>query len=303
MNDIPTTSDAPETFYRPGQIPQRSYGQRGLKLSMIGLGGIVVMETPQEQANRNVARAVEAGVNYIDFAPTYGDAEQLLGEALAPYRKDCFLACKTICRDAPGARAGLEGSLARLRTDYFDLFQLHAITDPVADVDAAFAKGGAMEVLLEAKKAGQVRHLGFSAHSVEAAFAALDRYEFDSFQFPVNFATYYAGNFGPSVLDRARKEGRSVMALKAMAKQRWPKEVKDRGPHRKCWYQPLTDPRESDLALRFTLSRPVAAVLPPGDEALFWRAVEVAMNYRPLTAEEDQAVRALAATVDPLFRA
>ena len=155
-------------------IPRREYGKTGVKLSVIGLGGIVVKDAPQKQANRVVAEAVERGVNYFDVAPTYGDAELKLGPALEPYRKDVFLACKTGRRGRAGAEAELKKSLERLQTDYLDLYQMHAIKDIGKDVDRAFAKDGAMEVFIEAKKSGRVRHLGFSAHSVEAAVAALD---------------------------------------------------------------------------------------------------------------------------------
>ncbi len=136
------------------KLPQRAYGDTGQRLSIIGFGGIVVSGVEQEHANRVVAEAVEKGVNYFDVAPSYGDAEIKLGPALEPYRKNVFLACKTEHRTKEATAAELQESLKRLRTDYLDLYQLHAISDVRKDVDAVFAKGGAMEVFLEAKKAG-----------------------------------------------------------------------------------------------------------------------------------------------------
>jgi len=111
------------------RLPQREYGKTGVKLSIIGFGGMVVKDAEQQHANRVVADAFEEGVNYFDVAPTYGDAELKLGPALEPYRKKVFLACKTGQRRRKGAAAELKESLKRLRTDYFDLYQLHAITD------------------------------------------------------------------------------------------------------------------------------------------------------------------------------
>jgi predicted aldo/keto reductase-like oxidoreductase len=219
-----------------------------------------------------------------------------------PYRKNCFLACKTTRRDRRGAAEELNRSLERLRTDHFDLYQLHAITDVERDVDAAFAKGGAMETFIEAKKSGKVRHLGFSAHSVEAAFAAMDRYDFDSVLFPFNFACFYKGNFGPQVIERAEQKGVARLALKAMARQQWPKEAKDESPFQKCWYQPLSDPAEQELGLRFTLSQPITAAIPPGEEALFRRAIDLAMNFKPVTPDEVKRLKALAADLNPIFR-
>lgn len=286
-----------------GRLQRRPYGRRGgVQLSIIGFGGIVVNGVEQDHANRAVARAVERGVNYFDVAPSYGDAEVKLGPALQPYREDAFLACKTTRRDRDGAAEEMRQSFQRLKTDYFDLYQLHAITDVAKDVDAAFAPGGVMQLLVEAKKDGRVRHVGFSAHSVSAAIAALDRYEFDSILIPINFATFYKGNFGPQMIAAAKKRGASVLALKAMAKQKW-RSPDDplRKQYPKCWYEPLTDRHQQALALRFTLSQGVTAAIPPGDESLFWTALDLAMDPRPITDAETQELQQLAEGLDPLF--
>jgi len=287
----------------PPRLPQREYGKTGIRLSVIGMGGIVVRNAEQEQAKRLVAEAVERGVNYFDVAPSYGDAEQNLGPALEPYRKNVFLACKTTERRCEGAEAELKRSLERLRTDHLDLYQLHAITDVKKDVDVIFAKGGAMEVFTEAKKKGRVRFLGFSAHSVEAAMAAMDRYDFDSILFPVNFACYYRGDFGPQVIKKVQSKGMALLALKAMARQKWPEGDPQRKKYKKCWYQPLTEPREAELGLRFTLSQPVTAAIPPGEESLFRLALDIAMRFKPITAQEEKDLQARAATLDPIFQA
>ena len=158
-----------------------------------------------------------------------------------------------------------------------------------------------MEVLTEAKRVGKVRHLGFSAHSVEAALAAMDRYDFDSILFPVNFATFLQASFGPQILDEAQQRGMTCLALKALARQAWPANDPDRPKYSKCWYQPLTDPHEAELGLRFTLSQPVTAALPPGEETLFRLALDLALQYRPLNLPELAELKALAASMNPLF--
>ena len=284
-------------------LPRRPYGNTGIQLSIIGMGGIVVRDAEQSHADRIVAEFVERGVNYFDVAPSYGDAEAKLGPALAPHRPHVFLACKTGQRTRAGATAELRHSLTTLRTDYFDLYQLHAVTDVAKDIDAVFARGGAMETFIEARKSGQVRHVGFSAHSVEAAFAAMDRFPFDSILFPVNFATYHAGHFGPQIMEMAQSKGLARLALKALARQKWPAGSPERKKYAKCWYQPLTDPHEADLALRFTLSQPVTAALPPGEESLFRVALDLAAKFKPLAAAELQELQALATSLDPVFRA
>src|SRR5664279_3074182 len=187
---------AGKTFKKP--IPKRQYGKTKEKLSIIGFGGMVVNDVTPKHAANFVAEAVDRGVNYFDVAPYYGNAQQRLGPALKPYRQKCFLACKTLERDAAGAARELGHSLKLLKTDHFDLYQLHALTD-VEEVEQAFGSGGAMETIVKAKEDGQIRYIGFSAHSEEAAHAAMDRFDFDSLLFPLSFPTWIGANFGPSV--------------------------------------------------------------------------------------------------------
>ncbi len=112
-----------------GKIEKRSLGKTGEKLSMIGFGGIMVDKATTEESAIWVKEAIDNGINYFDVAPSYGNAEEMLGPALEPYRKDVFLACKTGERKKEGARKELEQSLKYLRTDHFDLYQLHAVTN------------------------------------------------------------------------------------------------------------------------------------------------------------------------------
>ncbi|MFQ6096820.1 MAG: aldo/keto reductase [Armatimonadota bacterium] len=281
------------------RLPRRPYGNTGRKLSIIGLGGIVVSEIEQSDANDTVAWAVERGVNYFDVAPTYGNAQERLGPALKPYRKDAFLACKTTKRDAAGAQAELEESLRQLQTDHFDLYQLHGVTK-MEDVDTILGPGGALEAFVKAREKGQVRYIGFSAHSVDAAIRLMDAFDFDSVLFPLNVVCFENGNFGPQVLQKAKQKGAACLALKAMA---W--TVAPRGERRKypkCWYQPADDRRLARLALSFTLDLPVVAAIPPGDPGLFRMAVELAQEYRPLTDDERRDLLARAKGVQPIFR-
>ncbi|MHC4727106.1 MAG: aldo/keto reductase [Planctomycetota bacterium] len=284
-------------------LPQREYGKTGVKLSIIGFGGIVVKDAEQKHANRVVAKAIEKGVNYFDVAPTYGNAELKLGPALEPYRNKVFLACKTTQRKREGASAELKESLKRLRTDHFDLYQLHAITNVEKDVDTVFAKGGAMEVFIEARKHGRIRYLGFSAHSEQAALAAMERFDFDSILFPINFATFYKGNFGPRVIATAKSKGVARLALKSMARQRWSKSDPSRKEYPKCWYQPLSEREEARLGLCFTLSQPVTAAIPPGEESLFRLAVDLAMNVKPISKDDLEKVKQMAESLNPIFQA
>ena len=282
-------------------IPKRVLGKTGEKLSLIALGGIVVTDTDPKFAANIVAEAHDRGINYFDVAPTYGNAQERLGPALEPYRKKSFLACKTEMRDKAGSAAKLEESLKLLRTDHVDLYQLHAMTK-MEDVEKVFGPNGAMETFLAARKAGKIRYIGFSAHSVETALALMDRFEFDTILFPFNFVLFSQAKFGPTVLERANQKKMGVLALKGMAKTVWPKDMKkeDRAAP-KCWYEPAALPEEAALALRWTLSQPITAAVPPGDEKYFRVAMDVAQAFKPIRAEEERTLMARATGVEPIF--
>lgn len=286
---------------RQTELPRRPF-RDDVRLSIIGFGGIVVVGLEQKEADRMVAASIDRGVNYFDVAPSYwdGEAETKLGRALKPYRNKIFLAEKTTQRTAAGARAELETSLGRLGTDHVDLYQFHAVTT-MEDVEAITAPGGAAEAFFEARRDGKIRYIGFSAHSVEAALALMDRLELDSILFPVNFVCWSQGNFGPQVLARAKQKGLARLALKAMAHSALPQGAKR--SHAKCWYRPVTDRALAGQALRFTLSEDITAAIPPGDEKLYQMALELAAGFRPLAPAERAALLESASGLEPIFKA
>ncbi len=282
-------------------IPKRRLGKTGQDLSIIGLGGIVIMNAEQAVANNTVAQAHDAGINYVDVAPSYGDAQQLLGPALKPYRDQFFLACKTGKRDNAGAAAALDNSLKLLETDHLDLYQHHAVTT-LEDVNRIMGPGGAQEAFEAGRKAGKVRYLGFSAHSEEAALALLDHFDFDTVLFPINFVLASRGNFGPRVIARVHEKGAGMLAIKAMAKSKWPAGMNSgQKPNPKEWYAPCSVPEQAALALRWTLSQRITAAIPPGDERYFPLAMYVAQNFQPITSEEEEYLIASAAGATPIF--
>jgi aryl-alcohol dehydrogenase-like predicted oxidoreductase len=282
-------------------LPRRPF-RDGLELSLLGFGGIVVMGMEQEAANAEVAHAVERGINYFDVAPSYGngEAERKLGVALAPYRGQSFLACKTTKRDAAGAAKELDTSLERLKTDHFDLYQLHAMTR-MKEVEQVLGPGGALEAFLRAREAGKVRYLGFSAHSQEAALRLLEAFAFDSVLFPINYVCYAQGGFGPKVVEQARERGAARLALKALAHTSLENGAEKRWA--KTWYRPIDELALARRALRFTLSEDVTSAIPPGHAELFRMALDLASAFEPLAADERAALLAETTNVKPLFRA
>lgn len=281
-------------------IARRALGKTGEQLSIISFGGIVVMNEETGAASNIVAEAVDRGVNYFDVAPSYGNAQERLGPALAPYRKNCFLACKTDGRLKEDSRKDLEESLRLLKTDHLDLYQFHALTK-MTDLDKVLGPGGAMETMEAAKKEGKIRYIGFSVHSAETAVAAMERYNFDTILFPVNWVLFTQAGFGPQILKKAQEKKMGILALKGMAKTVWASEQKQNHPQPKCWYQPAAYPEEASLGLRWTLGHPITAAVPPGDERYFRLAMDVAQGYKPLTVHEEQALLSGGHGVEPIF--
>ena len=281
-------------------IARRTLGKTGEQLSIIGFGGIVVMNEETGAASNIVAEAVDRGINYFDVAPSYGNAQERLGPALAPYRNKCFLACKTDGRLKDDSRADLEQSLKLLKTDHLDLYQFHALTK-MTDLDKVLGPGGAIETMEAAKKEGKIRYIGFSVHSAETALAAMDRYPFDTILFPVNWVLFTQAGFGPQILKKAQENQMGILALKGMAKTVWAADQKQNHPNPKCWYQPAAFPDEASLGLRWTLGHPITAAIPPGDERYFRLAMEVAQNLKPLNAAEEQALLGRGHGVEPIF--
>jgi aryl-alcohol dehydrogenase-like predicted oxidoreductase len=290
-----------ESLAASGGLATRKLGKTGRRVSIIGFGGIVLLGHEQEEANRIVSEATDQGVTYFDVAPSYGngEAEEKLGPALEPYRQRVFLACKTGRRDKKGAEEELNRSLARLKTDHFDTYQLHGLTR-MEELDQSLSDDGALKTFEAAKKDGRIRAIGFSAHSAEVALAAMDRYPFDTILFPVNFVLFHQANFGPQVLKKAKEKGVGFLALKSMAHQPWPKDAKREYPN--CWYQPISDEATANLSVRFTLSQLVAAAVPPGDLRLWRIALKAALNYKPLAKGEQETLRKIAETSTPIFR-
>jgi predicted aldo/keto reductase-like oxidoreductase len=280
-------------------MERRILGKTGESLSIVGFGGIVAAKVTQKEANDFVAEAIDSGINYFDVAPTYFDAEDRLGPALEDGRRQqVFLACKTEDRTKEGSRRLLEQSLKKLKTDYFDLYQFHAVTS-LEDVGKIFGVGGAMETFLKAKQEGLIKHIGFSAHSEEAAMALIDRFEFDSVLFPINWVNIFNSNFGPKVIEKAKSTGMGVLALKGMAKTTLTQGKENKYP--KAWYEAIDDQELASLAYRFTLSQPITAAVPPGDiEHLRW-AINAVRNFKLVTADEIKYLKEKAIGLKSLF--
>jgi predicted aldo/keto reductase-like oxidoreductase len=284
------------------ELPRRVLGRTGEKVSTIAFPGLAMIQQEQEECTAAIHRIFERGVNYFDVAPAYGNgtAETRLGVALQGLdRGRLFLACKTKMRDKEGARQELERSLQRLKTDHFDLYQMHAIFTP-EEVQKAFGPGGSIETFVKAKEEGKVRFVGFSAHTTKGALEALKAYQFDTAMFPISFAEYFQFGFGKAVLEEAARRGTVVIGMKALYGGAWPEGVERT---RKWWYRTVEKDDEVALAIRFTLSQPgVVAAVPPSFIDLTDKAITAAQTFLPITEAELAKLREMSAGRGSVFQ-
>ena len=238
----------------PGLVPRRKFGRHDFTVSSLCLGGHTLRLASDEEAAKIVDAALAAGINFFDNCWDYhqGRAEELQGKLLAGRRDKVFLMTKVCSNHLGGGKARalqmLDDSLRRLRTDHLDLWQLHELAS-MEQVESAYAPGGTLEALAEAKKQGKVRFIGFTGHSDPAVhLAMLGRgFEFDSCQFPVNALNYRAGrDFREKVLPEVVRQGIAPLAMKTMSGDG----------------SPIRDGKlTADEALRYALTAPVAAVV------------------------------------------
>ncbi|MCH2673343.1 MAG: aldo/keto reductase [Dehalococcoidia bacterium] len=276
---------------------QRRKYKNNDNLSIIGLGGISIKGLGKTKASEVISFSIDNGINYFDVAPGYGDAQELMGVGLLPYRKDVFLACKTKFRDLRNSQSDLENSLKLLKTNYFDLYQLHGMKT-LDDFEKVTSKNGALKTLIEAKEKGLIRYLGFSCHSIKVAKLLINLSIFDSILFPVNWNLMIKENFGEEILKLCEEKNITVLALKSMAERKW-KENENR-LYKNCWYKPINDPFLMDLSIKFTLSKNVTSLIPPGDQGLYKKSIEIGKNYKKLSKSEYEYLCNLSPSNNPI---
>jgi predicted aldo/keto reductase-like oxidoreductase len=290
-----------QTPRSPDPLPRRKLGKTGKELSIVGFPGLALIHYEQDKCTAALHDAFERGLNYFDVAPAYGNGqcETKMGIGLQGLDRDkYFLACKTKKRDAGGARKELEESLRLLKTDRFDLYQLHHLVRP-AEVKQALGPGGAMEAILKAREEGKLKWIGFSAHTTKAALEAMNSFKFDTVMFPINFVEYYTRDYGREVLETARKQGAAVLAIKPLSWGTWPK---DATKNREWWYRSVEEHADILLAMRFALSQgAVVAGIPPSFLDLLDRTIEVAKKVTPLDDAAESKLKEMAENRESIF--
>jgi predicted aldo/keto reductase-like oxidoreductase len=283
-------------------MQKRRFGRTGHMSSIVIFGAFAVGLVSQEQADETMELLLEHGVNHIDVAPSYADAELRLGPWLERTRDQFFLGCKTQLRDKRHARQELYQSLERLRVDRFDLYQLHAVTT-LEELDQCLAPGGSLEAIVEAREEGLTRFIGITSHGLQAPavqIAALERFDFDSLLFTLNFQLWADEAYRRDVqalLDLAEERDLGTMVIKTWAQGPWG----DEGAGYHTWYKPFDEPAMVEQALRFNLSQPVTGVISAGDARLLPMILDAAERFEPMEPEEQAELVAAAGRYEPLF--
>ncbi|MDQ2942944.1 MAG: aldo/keto reductase, partial [Candidatus Dormibacteraeota bacterium] len=247
-------------------IPLLDFGRTGHKSSRTLFGAAALGRVRQDLADRTLEVLLRHGVNHIDTAASYGDAELRIRPWLKREPGHFFLATKTDQRTKAEAREELHRSLDRLGVDHVDLWQLHNLADPI-EWDTALSPGGVIEAAVEARDQGLVRFIGVTGHGAQIAAnhrRSLDRFDFDSVLLPYNFVTmqlpYYAENFEALVRTCAERKV-AVQTIKSIALRPW----SGRKHTRNTWYEPLQNQADVDLAVWWVLGRPGVFLNTVGD--------------------------------------
>jgi aryl-alcohol dehydrogenase-like predicted oxidoreductase len=283
-------------------IALENFGRTQHRSSRVIFGAAALSAVTQEVADRTLEVLLRHGINHIDVAASYGDAELRVKPWLTRSRERFFVATKTGQRKAGAAREELHRSLERLGVDHVDLWQLHNLADPI-EWDTALSPGGAIEAAVEAREQGLVKWIGVTGHGAQIAAnhrRSLARFDFDSVLLPYNFVTmqspYYAENFEALTASCAER-GTAVQTIKSIALRPW----LGRDRTRTTWYEPLEAQADIDLAVWWVLGRPGVFVNTVGDVDLLPRVLDAAERFNERPADEAMNALVERSKTEPLF--
>jgi aryl-alcohol dehydrogenase-like predicted oxidoreductase len=283
-------------------MEKRLLGRTGHQSTLVIFGTAAFWTIDQDSANASLDLAVKHGVNHIDVAPQYGLAQERLGPWLEPRGDQFFLGCKTLEREAKAAWTDLQNSLKVLRTKTFDLYQLHSV-GTFEELDKAFASGGAIETLKQARANGLTRYLGITGHGINTPavhYEALQRFDFDTLMLPLN-PSLYANNTYRQNMEKLLKtcveRNVGVMIIKSVARGPWGEKPKQYA----TWYQPFDEADIVDRWVRFALSQPITGIASPGDVRLLPDVLASVEHFQPMSPAEQETLIREAAPLQPLF--
>jgi len=280
----------------------RRLGRTGHKSTLAIFGSFALGNISQIEADAFMEGVIDAGVNHIDVAPSYGRAEERLEPTLAKARDRFFLGCKTSKRTKEEAWTEMQRSLELLQVDNFDLYQLHAVTT-MEKLDQVTQPGGALEAVLEARQQGLTRFIGITGHGMEAPgvfLEALKRFEFDTVLFALNFVLFADPEYrrqAEELLRQCRQRDVGVMIIKSIAKGIWGEWPRDRN----TWYQPFEEPEMIQKAVDFALSQDVTGLITAGDTVLFPKVVAACERFSPMSLADQETLIAEGSNYELIF--
>ena len=280
----------------------RRFGRTGHMSTVAIFGAAGLSEVSQEVADKAMEQIIEAGVNHIDVARSYGEAELRIGPWMTRERGRFFLGSKTGERTREGAWKQLQETLQRLQTDSLDLYQCHAITS-MEELDAVTMKGGALEAFVEAREKGLTKYLGITGHGVNAPqiyLEALRRFDFDSILFPLNFVQM--GNpeyrkYAEELIAECKAKDVGTMVIKTITKAPWG----ERQHTATTWYEPFDKMDEIQKGVNFALSYEVTGLCTAGDTRILPMVLEACENFSPLSPDGIEEMIKSGEQYEPLF--
>ena len=283
-------------------ISKLPFGRSGHMSTRTLFGAASLSNLTQREADPTLDVLLKYGVNHIDVARSYGDAELRIAPWLKQYRSNFFLATKTDARTAKAAKEELHQSLERMQVDYVDLWQLHNLADPI-EWDIALSPDGVIEAAIEAKKQGLIRAIGITGHGLQIAAMhrrSLERFDFDSVLLPYNYITmqspYYAENFN-ALEATCQQRNIAVQTIKSIAYKPWMGR-----PHRHAtWYEQLEDQKDIDLAVHWVLKRPGIFLNTVGDINLLPKVLDAANRFQTGPTDQEMQVAIAQLHPEPLF--
>ena len=283
-------------------MEKRRFGRTGHMSTVAIFGAAAFWEIEQKDADKVMEMVIEAGVNHIDVAPSYGQAEQRIGPWMPRERERFFLGCKTMERTRDGAWNEMQGSLERLQTDHFDLYQLYAITT-MEELDACTMKGGALEAAIEAREKGIARHIGITGHGIDSPaifLEALERFDFDTILFPLNFVQMSIPEFrknAEKLIQVCKAKDVGTMVIKTITKGPWGEKEQTAT----TWYEPFDEQEQIQEAVNFALSYEVTGLCTAGDVRILPMVLEACEKFTPLdTAQMNEMIES-GSQYEPLF--
>jgi aryl-alcohol dehydrogenase-like predicted oxidoreductase len=283
-------------------MEKRKFGRTGHSSTVAIFGAAAFGEISQAEADRVMEMVIAAGVNHLDVAPSYGQAEERIGPWMPRERSRFFLGCKTTERTKEGAWNEMQSSLKRLQTGHFDLYQLHAITS-FEELDLVTAKGGALEAAVKARQEGLTRFIGITGHGVDAPaiyLEALKRFDFDSILFPLNFVQMANPKYrsdAEALIAECRRKDVGTMVIKTITKGPW----KDDAKWAACWYEPFKEMDAIQQAVNFALSYDVTGLCTVGDIHVLPKVLEACEHFTPMEPEEREKLIESGRSFEPLF--